>query len=78
MTEDEEISATYDLARKIIHILDGAGSGIVVGALAVCTAEVLTSVCPTEEVAHEGADRFAACVKEGISLRVKNQNKTPN
>lgn len=78
MTEDQEVSATYDLARKMLHVLNMENSGMVVGALAVCTAEVLTAICPTEKIAHEGADRFAACVKEGISLRIKEKNKTPN
>ena len=78
MTEDEEMAATYKLTRKLVNVLDRANSNIVIGALAVCTAEVLAAICPTREIAHEGADRFAACVKEGISLRVKNKNKTPN
>ena len=78
MTEDQEVSATYEIARKLLHVLNMENSGMVVGALAVCTAEVLTAICPTEKIALEGVDRFAACVKEGVSLRIKEQSKTSN
>ena len=78
MTEDEEMAATYKLARKLVNVLDRANSNIVIGALAVCTAEVLAAICPTREIAHEGVDRFAACLKEGITLKTHSQNKTPN
>jgi len=78
MTEDEEMAATYELARKIVNVLDRANSNIVIGALAVCTVGVLATICPTREIAHEGADRFAASLKKGITLRTQSQNKTPN